>query len=62
MSSLRTTLDECNMDLVMHLVRKYDKNPSEIINMVISNPQMIYDARSEINDQEKVYEKIHKNS
>jgi hypothetical protein len=59
MASLRTTLDDNSMDLVMYLVRKHDKNPSEVINMIISNPQMIYDARSEIDGKEKLYWKIH---
>lgn len=52
MSSLRIVLDSCNMDIVMHLVREYNKNPSEIINMLLLDPQMIYDARSEINERQ----------
>lgn len=53
MASLRTTLTEDNMDIVMYLVRKHDKKPSDIINLVFENPQMIYDARSEINGEQK---------
>jgi hypothetical protein len=34
----------------MHLVRKFDKNPSEIINMVIENPALLIDARSEVDE------------
>ena len=56
MSSLRTNLEDSNMDIIMYLVRKFDKNPSDIINMIIQDPQMIYDARSEINEQE--YRKV----
>ena len=57
MASLRTTLEDRSMDVIMHLVRKYDKNPSEIINMVILEPQLIYDARSEINENKLTYSK-----
>ncbi|CAM0029962.1 hypothetical protein VPHF95_0050 [Vibrio phage F95] len=52
MASFRTHLTEDNMDIVMFLVRELDKNPSEVLNMVISNPQLIYDARSGINGKE----------
>jgi hypothetical protein len=48
MSSLRTTLTDDNMDLVMHYVRKWDCNPSEVINRLLENPQHILDARSEL--------------
>lgn len=41
------------MDIVMHLVRKYDKNPSEVMNMIFNNPQLIYDARSEIDEHKQ---------
>lgn len=50
MSSFRTVLSKDNMDVVMHLVRKFDKNPSEIINMVIENPTLLIDARSEVDE------------
>lgn len=53
MASFRTVLDTCNMDVVMYLVRKLNKNPSEVMNMLLLNPQLIYDARSEINEREK---------
>ncbi len=57
MASLRVTLTDESMDIVMCLVRQYDKNPSEVINMVISNPQLIYDARSEIDERKSKGEK-----
>lgn len=54
MASFRTQLTEENMDIVMLLVRKLDKNPSEVMNMIINNPQLIYDARSDINGKSEV--------
>ncbi|ADX87915.1 hypothetical protein 2018Mat167_0490 [Vibrio phage ICP1] len=50
MASLRTVLSEDNMDVVMYLVRKFDKNPSDIINMIIENPTLLIDARSEVDE------------
>ncbi|ASV41189.1 hypothetical protein [Vibrio phage JSF5] len=34
----------------MYLVRKFDKNPSDIINMIIENPTLLIDARSEVDE------------
>ena len=53
MASFRTKLEPENMDLIMHLVRKYDTNPSEMFNKVLKNPQLIIDARSELDEQYK---------
>lgn len=44
--SLRIDLTVKNMDLVMSFVRNYDKNPSEIINLLLSNPDIIKEAWS----------------
>lgn len=45
--SIRIDLDIENMDLVMYYVRKLDKNPSEIINLLLTNPTLINEAWSE---------------
>ena len=50
--SIRTTLSESNMDLVMRLVRDLDKNPSEVINRLLSDPEFLISARSKL-DEEK---------
>lgn len=48
MSSLRTTLSDKNMDLVMHLVRTMNTNPSEVLNHLLDNPEHIISARSRL--------------
>lgn len=52
--SFKVTLDEENMDVVMSLVREFDKRPFEIINMILKNPELVMIARS------KLYEKSEK--
>lgn len=49
MASFRTTLSNHNMDIVMYLVRKLDSNPSEVMNLILDNPNILIDARSELN-------------
>jgi hypothetical protein len=53
MASFRTTLSEDNMDIIMYLVRELDKNPSEVINLIIDQPQILIDARSRLNGKEQ---------
>ncbi len=48
--SIRTSLSEDNMDLVMSLVRDMDKNPSEILNFLLNNPDQIISARSKLDE------------
>jgi hypothetical protein len=51
--SMRTTLSDDNMDLVMELVREKGKNPSDILNYLLNNPDQIISARSKLNDRKK---------
>lgn len=50
--SIRTTLSEPNMDLVMSLVRELNKNPSDVIDSLLSDPEFLISARSKL-DEEK---------
>ena len=47
--SIRLKLEEENMDLLMSLVREYDMNPSEVLNMIFSDPSILSGARSKDN-------------
>lgn len=49
--SFKVTLDEDNMDVVMHLVRKLDKRPFEIINIILKNPELVMIARSKLYEE-----------
>jgi hypothetical protein len=51
--AIRVELSNNNMDMVMHLVREFDKRPYEIINMLLDEPKLIEDARSKLYDDEK---------
>lgn len=53
MASFRTTLSKSNMDLVMYVVRKFDCNPSDAMNILLEQPNLIIDARSRIYEKEK---------
>lgn len=46
--SLRVDLSKENMDLVMHVVRAYDCKPTDAINLLLTKPQIILDARSKL--------------
>ncbi len=52
MSSIRTTLSEDNMDLVMDLVRSLNVNPSQVLNYLLDNPDEIISARSRLKNGE----------
>lgn len=51
--SIRTTLSDNNMDLVMELVREKGKNPSDILNYLLDNPDQIISARSKLDDEKQ---------
>lgn len=52
MSNQRITFNDDNMDLLMYLVRKWDTNPSNVINELLTNPKQIIDARSELYEKQ----------
>lgn len=57
MASFRTTLTDDNMDLIMAIVRELDRNPSEVINILLYNPEMIASARSKLHEKQTSLQK-----
>lgn len=47
MSRIKIGFTEDNMDLIMHFVRLWDCNPSEVLNRLLDEPNHIVEARSE---------------
>ncbi len=51
--SIRVDLTKLNMDLVMGVVRSLDMNPSQAVNKLLSEPELLSEAWSEINESRK---------
>lgn len=62
--SIRVDLTDTSMDLVMGLVRKMDMNPSQVINYLLTKPDILSEAWSEMNEKQKGQkgDKKHQNS
>lgn len=48
---MRTNLREDNMDLVMHITRKYNKKLVDVMDFILDNPELIMITRGELNEE-----------
>lgn len=53
MSNLRVKLSKHNMDKIMDYVRSMQKNPSEVINYLLDNPELLISAESRLDGKGK---------
>lgn len=59
---MRIKLSNKAMDIVMHIVRKYDLTIEQSVEFIIENPDLIVFTRGEINGSEKATVKTQKDS
>lgn len=47
-----------SMDIIMTIVRKYNVNPSEAVDMLIANPRLIKESNDGTREGSEIYEEV----